>query len=166
VQEAQATALVIQAQAEAERISDQANALITTPSPAPTSQAQNTLEGQFTPTPITPGAQEIGPTEALQVEIMRVSYAADGGFITIYFRAPPEIAEGWWQGDISIIEEETETEYNEVPVMPKIGPLISKPQVYGQVGYVMLVNNPPGLKPGARVTVILGEYRFENIIVE
>jgi hypothetical protein len=106
------------------------------------------------------------PEESQQVEIVRVGFAGEGGFIIIQFKAPAEVAERWWQGDFLVVDEETETEYKEVPVMPKIGPLISKPKLAGQVGYVMLVNTPPGLSTGARVTVMLGDYRFEHVVVE
>lgn len=166
VQEAQATALVIKAKAEAEQINLQANAIAATS----TSSAINSIVEKDEEQPVTAvsttAVEETQPAEAQQVEIVRVGFAAEGGFITIYFRAPPEVAEGWWQGDILVIEEESGTEYDEVPVMPRIGPLISKPQFNGQVGYAMLVNTPPGLQPGAQITVVLGKYRFEDIIIE
>ncbi len=50
--------------------------------------------------------------------------------------------------------------------MPKIGPLIGRPKVAGQAGYVMLMNAPPYLQPGALVTVVLGAHEFEHVPVQ
>ena len=49
--------------------------------------------------------------------------------------------------------------------MPKVGPLIGKPMREGQPGYVMFVNGPVPLQPGATVTVKLGNYIEEGLIV-
>jgi hypothetical protein len=76
------------------------------------------------------------------------------------------VAAKWWPGNVSVTDEATGTVYNEIPVMPKIGPLIGRPKLEGQMGYVMLVHNPPALKPGAVVTAKLGEYTFEHVPVE
>ena len=82
------------------------------------------------------------------------------------FYAPPEEAEKWWQGSVSVEDETSGALYNEIPVMPKIGPLIGRPKLPGQIGYVMLVNAPPYLQPGAIVTVVLGVHEFEHVPVQ
>jgi hypothetical protein len=117
VQEAQATALVIKAKAEAEQIRLQATASGETPTVASTHFAVVKTDDQLAPITTEAAAQETQPPEAQRVEIVRVGFAAEGGFIVIQFRAPPDVAEGWWQGDILLVDESTETEY-EVPEMP------------------------------------------------
>jgi hypothetical protein len=50
--------------------------------------------------------------------------------------------------------------------MPRIGPLFGKPKREGQAGYVMLINGPTPLKGGERVTVVLGNYTQEHVVVD
>jgi hypothetical protein len=90
------------------------------------------------------------------VQVLSVGFAADGALIAIQFKAPSEVSEHWWQGSVSVIDEATGVTYREIPVMPKLGPLLSKPKIPGQVGYIMLVNAPTPLQPGAVVTVVQG----------
>ncbi len=54
-----------------------------------------------------------------------------------------------------------------VPSPPKIGPLrSSNPPEEGRV-YWMFFNNPGGLiQPGSKVTVVIGDFRAENLTVE
>jgi hypothetical protein len=47
-----------------------------------------------------------------------------------------------------------------------LGPLISRPATAGQTGYVMLVNAPTRLNPGAVVTVVLGKYKQKHVLVQ
>ncbi len=85
----------------------------------------------------------------MPVEVLGVGFAGDVGMIMVRFLAPPDEAEKWWQGSVSVTDEDNGAVYNEIPVMPKIGPLIGRPKIEGQAGYVMLVNNPPILRSGA-----------------
>jgi hypothetical protein len=98
-----------------------------------------------------------------QVEVLGVGFAAEAALIMVRFKAPPKIAEQWWQGRVSVIDEATGKVYNEIPVTPLIGPLIGRPKIAGQSGYVMLVNAPPGIQPGSTVTVVLGNYQQEHV---
>ncbi len=167
VQEAQATALVLQAQARATQIVAQA-VDPASPTPGPTLAARVGATQQGTAAPAGAAGEKEPPAQSStqKVEIVSVGFAADGGLIVVQFRAPKKVAQKWWQGMLYVTDEETGTTYNEIPVMPLIGPLISKPQQEGQVGNFMLVNPPPGLKKGALVTVIMGDYRFEHVPVE
>jgi hypothetical protein len=106
------------------------------------------------------------PAAPETVELLGVGFAAEGGFIIVNFKAPPSITQTWWQGSVEVIDEASGTVYNEIPVLPVIGPLIGRPVEAGQLGYVMLTHNPPRLRPGVLVTVILGEYKFEHVKVE
>lgn len=103
---------------------------------------------------------------AVPVQVLSVGFAGDAGMIMVRFLAPPDEAEKWWQGSVSVTDEGNGAVYNEIPVMPKIGPLIGRPKIEGQAGYVMLVNTLPWLRPGATVTVVLGAYIFEHIPVQ
>lgn len=168
VGQAQATALVLQAQAQATAVMAQALSLSQPPTPAPTLAVQVPAANRPTTSPRPTALTEEGSegTVAQTVEVLRVGFAAEGGMIHIQFRAPPEEAEKWWQGSVQVIDEETREMYNEIPVMPKIGPLIGRPKRQGQLGYAMLTNTPPYLQPGAVVTVVLGDYTFEHTPVQ
>jgi hypothetical protein len=143
IEQAHATAMVLQAQA-------QATAMVPRATPMPETEPQDELE----------------PTPLQTVEVMGVGFAGEGGMILVRFMAPPDVAEKWWQGSVSVADEASGIVYNEIPVMPKIGPLIGRPKFEGQPGYVMLVNPPPYLQPGAVVTVKLGNYSFEHVPVQ
>jgi hypothetical protein len=169
VQRAQATALLLQAQAQATAVMAQVEAIRATSTPGVVEPAMPTdlsTTSIVTATSSTSRSLASMAKATQSVEIVRVGFAVDGGLIVIQFKAPPEVAEKWWQGSVKVIDEASGEEYREIPVMPKIGPLISKPRLAGQVGNVMLVNQPPGLKSGALVTVVLGDYTFEHILVE
>lgn len=171
VQRAQATALVLRAQAVATAMVEQASEIATAPSPTagPVSAVQvqpagSTPAASGTPVDLTATHEaEDSEEDAGTVEVVRVGLAGDGGLIEIKFRAPPKVAERWWQGSVSVTDEAIGTVYNEIPVVPKIGPLIGRPKREGQLGYVMLVNASPALSPGAVVTIALGEYKFEHV---
>jgi len=38
--------------------------------------------------------------------------------IIVRYLAPPDEAEKWWQGNVSVVDEANGTVYNEIPVMP------------------------------------------------
>lgn len=101
-----------------------------------------------------------------KIRIIGVGFAGEGGFIMVNYKAPPQVARKWYQGTVSVVDENTKAVYNEIPVMPKVGPLHGRPKQDGQSGYVMLVNKPPGLRPGSVVTVVLGDFRQEHVIVK
>jgi hypothetical protein len=96
---------------------------------------------------------------------MGVGFAAEGGFIMVQYKAPPLVARQWMQGTVYVRDEATGNVFSEIPVMPKIGPLIGRPREPGQPGYVMLVNPRGALKPGATVTVVLGDFQQEHVTV-
>jgi hypothetical protein len=95
-----------------------------------------------------------------------VSFASDGDLIMISYRAPSKIVQNWRQGSIYIIDEKTEKVYDDIPVMPVIGPLFGKVQHDGQPGYVMLNNIHTGIKSGSSVTVVLGNYKRVHVTVK
>ena len=100
-----------------------------------------------------------------QVQLLGVSYAADGGYLMVSFQASPRLAILWQPGELYLIDEATGAKYADIPLMPKIGRLIGRPVQEGQPGYVMLLNRPP-LKPGSSVTVVLGGFRQKHATVE
>lgn len=99
------------------------------------------------------------------VNFTGVTFATNGDFIIVGYKAPPEVVNEWWQGSVYIIDEATGKTYREVPVMPVVGPLIAKPKEIGQLGYFMLINPFQEIKPGSILTVILGKYKREHVIV-
>lgn len=170
VEQAHATALVLQAQAQATAVVNQANTksietfpeatwVAYLPATASTQEVESASQEDQ--------SQESSDKEAeLSVEVVNVGLAGEGAFIMVRFLAPADIAEGWWPGSMSLEDETSGVIYDEVPVMPRIGPLIGRPKRDGQLGYVMLVNTALGLQSGAVVTVNLGDYRFEHVPVQ
>jgi hypothetical protein len=168
VGQAQATALVLQAHAQATAVMAQVQTFNQGATPTPARSAALRAEDQIAATPeaVDREENEPKPTPLQTVEVLSVGFAGEGGMIHVQFLAPPAVTTKWWQGSVVVTDEATGAIYNEIPVMPKIGPLIGRPKRDGQIGYVMLVNAPPGLRSGAMVTVALGNYTFEHILVE
>ena len=104
--------------------------------------------------------------DANGVELKGVGFAVDGSYIMVSYTAPPEVAQDWWENSIYVIDEETGGVYAEIPVMPKIGPLLGKPVEAGQIGYVMLINHDFGIQSGSVVSVVLGKYKRIDIQVQ
>jgi hypothetical protein len=173
IQRAEATALVLQAQAQATALIQ--NAGVPPATATPTAIAR-TAEATRAPTPssvasqatevrATPGMTATDDASSSRVELLRVDFAAEGKYIYVEFRAPPRVARLWRQGNVSVIDEATGIIYNGIPVAPIIGPLIAQPVREGQIGYVMLVNLDFGIKTGAVVTVVLGNFKQEHVRV-
>jgi len=159
VQDAQSTALVLKAQAMATALVGTLNA----PPPDASSQGSPTPVAEVSTPSVTPSSPQTTPGG---VEIVAVTTAADGAYIMVQFRAPARTAASWFQGKVSVVDESNGTEYTEIPSVGDIGPLISRPKADGQLGYVMLTNAPVPLKPGAVVTVVLGEFKQEHLIIQ
>jgi hypothetical protein len=159
IQRAQATALVLQAEAEATALVQRAG--LSSTRSLPTSD----VGADARPSPVAEPTSAAGPTRGTGIEVVGVGFAGEGAYIHVTFRAPVGIARRWQQGMISVTHEDTGTVYAAIPVMPKIGPLIGKPMREGQLGYVMLVNGPMPLKAGEQVTVVLGNYTEEHVLV-
>jgi hypothetical protein len=183
VLKARMTALVMQAQAEATALIEEAQRppeILATPSPLagdPTRQTNPpTTAAGPTETPGGVPALEGTPTDIVLIpspiasqgdwDLLAVGYAADGGFIMISFTAPVDQVALLYQGTVSVTNEGTGEIYNEIPVMPVVGPMVGRPIMDGQPGYVMLVNHYPPLQPGSLVTIVLGEIRFEHIPIK
>lgn len=177
VAEARATAIVLQAQKEAEAVLSQAQTgpETSTSSPPPTplpSQSDETAPDAFAPrqtsaAPETENtAEPADPIGEEQVEIVGVEIAANGAYIMVRYKADPHLAETWYQGQMFVVCEETGITYQDIPIVPKIGPLIGKPKQAGQLGYVMLLNNQPQLASGNHVTVILGNFQQYSVPVK
>jgi hypothetical protein len=174
IQRAEATAIGLQAQATASAMLDRAKGepptaepivVTATPEFVPVSPAAPSPGSNSTsdlPTAAAPAAtQAVTPS----VELLGVGFAADTGFIMVQFKADPRAARRWMQGTVYVVDESSGTIYNEIPVMPTVGPLFGRPKEPGQVGYVMLVNAPPGIRPGSSVTVVLGDFKQEHVTV-
>ena len=169
VQQARATAIVLEAQVQATALVEQALQPDSTPTPAilnTRAQTKPTPAGERTEAVPVVQAEADPKAEEIPIQITSVGFAAEGSMIVVRYLAPPEEAAKWWQGDVSVTDEGNGKVYDEIPVMPRIGPLIGRPKVAGQAGYVMLMNVPPHLQPGALVTVVLGAHEFEHVPVQ
>lgn len=178
VQHAQATAVVLKAQSEATALVQQAAAngasAVVSEVAEPTASASERPTGPTADQTSESDASSPSPTIVAQdtaawedsIEVLGVGFGGDGGYIHVRFMAPPGLAKRWQQGFVKVIDEDTGLEYVEIPVVPVLGVLFGKPVREGQPGYVMLVNGPTPLQPGATVTVVLGNYIEEGIIVQ
>ncbi len=165
IQRAQATAMVLQAQAQATALVQSAG--LQQVMQVPTVSAQITKNSN--PPDITKVTSQLSvqnTPDPTMVKVIGVGFAADGTYICVIYTASPEATRNWQQGNISVTDEGTGTVYNFIPVMPILGPLLGRPRYMGQIGYVMLINKPPGLQAGAKVTVILGSFKQEHIVVQ
>jgi hypothetical protein len=165
IEQARATAIVLQAQATAEAMIRQATGSMATSvaldTPGPTTApavATSTPEADqpFLTTPVSPASEAI--------QVLSVQIAVDGAMVIVNFKAPVSVARSWAQGSVFVVDEATGDVYANIPTLPSVGPLFGRPKEDGQVGYVMLAN-VPGLGPGAVVTVVLGEFKKEHVVV-
>ena len=180
VERAEATAIVLRAQTTAAALIRGASGPTSTP--VPTSASANVLPAPATPIPAathtpapakadlpapssTDAVTTTAEVGAAEVEVLSVGFAAESNLIIVNYRADPWVAQKFWPGVLSVVDEATGTVYNEVPVMPVIGPLVARPKEAGQLGYVMFVNTLPGLRAGALVTVVLGDFKQEHVTV-
>ncbi len=161
VQQARATAMILQAQTEAEATLQSAGQSSQADQPD-AAGVQNGAAGQIKEQQPDPTATA---TPEIPIEVLSVNMAVDGGMIQVRFLAPADIADRWLQTDVYIVDEATGAEYREIPVMPRIGPLFGKPARDGQPGYFMLVNGPRPLQSGATVSVVLKDHVEEGITV-
>jgi hypothetical protein len=177
IQQAQATALMLQAQTEATALVQGALAQSAPgqgDGAAPAAAAR--IQPVLTPTPGPQAEEEPADDIAVEtpevsagtgltgtVELLGVGFGAEGGFIVVNYLAPPKAAQAFWPGVLFVTDEATGTVFEEVPVMPVIGPLIARPIQQGQPGYVMLVHVPATLRSGSMVTVDLAGYKFEHV---
>ena len=177
IQRAEATAMVLQAQAKATALIQNAGSTSAAPATAmPTAvppafemtrvPASTGMKGPAIKVRATPGITSTDKTSLPQVELLGVSLAAEGNYIYVPFRAPPGVARKWRQGNVSVADEATGIVYDGIPVQPLIGPLMAHPIHDGQIGYVMFVNTDSGIHNGSIVTVVLGDFKQEHVIVQ
>jgi hypothetical protein len=170
IEQARATAMVLKAQTEATALILEAGATAQTPTPdkRASEPVVPTDERLLDQSALTSDAalEDDGEEDEYHIELINVGFAAEGGYIIINFRASIHATHDLWPGRMSVTDEASGIVYNEVPSMPVIGPLIGRPVEDGQVGYVMLVNKPPGLPPGALVTVQLGQFMQTHVKLE
>jgi hypothetical protein len=100
------------------------------------------------------------------VQLTKVTMAADGSMVMVSFRGPAKILQNWLQGNIYIVDEATDIQYGQITVAPVVGPLFARPQSGNGGGYVMLNNPGGGIRPGSVVTVVLGNYKRIHVQVE
>ena len=171
IQSAEATAMVLQAQAMATALVQNAGAAGATPAPTamplPTLKPTPSPDSTALPTPsrLVGGGTPQGAATA-QVRLVGVSVGKESGLILVQFKANPSVARKWQQGIVYVVDEATGAIYNEIPVLPVVGPLFGRPKDEDQIGYVMFVNAPSELRSGAIVTVVLGDFTQQHVTVQ
>jgi hypothetical protein len=181
IAQAEATAIVLRAQATARAllsVEDEPDDYADEPVYAPTAIAED--EAERTPEAALPVDPDVGAEDAPQSvdaptpevvpasadpEVLQVGFGSDGALISVAYKAAPAVARKWMQGTVYLTDEKSGEKYGEVPVMPKVGPLLGRPKEYGQVAYIMFVNGPVPLQAGDVVTVVLGDYKQEHVKV-
>jgi hypothetical protein len=171
IQSAEATAMVLRAQAMATALVQNAGAAGATPAPTamllPALKPTPSPDSTALPTPsrLVGGGTPQGAATA-QVRLVGVSVGTESGLILVQFKANPSVARKWQQGAVYVVDEATGAIYNEIPVLPVVGPLFGRPKDEDQIGYVMLVNAPSELRAGAIVTVVLGDFSQQHVTVQ
>jgi hypothetical protein len=99
------------------------------------------------------------------VQFINVGMAEDGNMIIVNFRGPAQLIDKWNQGSVYLVDEVTGNAFDQIPVAPVIGPLFGKPKKDGGLGYALLNNIGKSIRPGLLVTVVLGNYKREHVIV-
>jgi len=169
LQSAEATAIVLRAQAMATALVQNAGAAGATPAAMPLPALKPTPSPDSTALP-TPSSVVGGGTPqrvaTAQVRLVGVSVGTETGLILVQFKANPSVARKWQQGVVYVVDEATGAIYNEIPVLPVVGPLFGRPKDEDQIGYVMLVNAPSELRSGAIVTVVLGDFSELHVTVQ
>jgi len=122
--------------------------------------------GAVAATTATPVAGSDGATEEERaaVRVLSVGLGAEGGYITVMFKAPPKLVQRWQSGMVYVVDERTRKVYSQIPRVPVVGVLFGRPMKEGQTGYVMFYNIPP-VNRGAKVTVVLGSYTKKHVKV-
>jgi len=100
------------------------------------------------------------------VKLLGVSLSADSIYIMVSFTAPPQAVQGWGQGSIYVVDEASGAVYRDIPIVPVLGTLFGRPQQEGQIGYVMLGNPAAGIRSGSVVSVVLGRFKREHVVVQ
>jgi hypothetical protein len=111
------------------------------------------------------GTSPADAADLKRVELVGVGIGADDKYISVQFKAPPRLARKWQPGMLYVVDERTDLVYDKVPNVPILGSLLGRPMKEGQIGYVMLVNSPP-LQSGDEVTVVLGEFKQQHVVVQ
>ncbi len=165
IQNAEATALMSKAQVQATSILLTANAPANTPPPSPVPVNPDQV---LTPNSSQTIVQPIPTNKVVDesIKLFGVHIGGDGGFIAVEFSAPPAVAAKWYDGTVYVIDESSGIIYKDIPVMEVIGPLFAKPKLPGQGGYVMFYNTNNAIKPGSVLTVVLGDFKQEHVIVQ
>jgi|WetSurMetagenome_2_1015567.scaffolds.fasta_scaffold160986_1 hypothetical protein len=96
-------------------------------------------------------------------ELLSVTLGGNDEMIGVNYTSPPQLAQRWIQGDVFVVNEANNRVYRDTVLMPVVGWLFQRPAQYGQIASVMLINN--GLKKGDQLTVVLGKYRRQHIII-
>ena len=100
------------------------------------------------------------------VKLLGVSLSADSIYIMVSFTAPPQAVQGWGQGSIYVVDDSSGAVYRDIPIVPVLGTLFGHPQQEGQIGYVMLSNTVTGIRSGSVVSVVLGRFKREHVMVQ
>jgi hypothetical protein len=152
-------------QAPEQAAAGQAPVSVYTDSPSPTDLTSASTPGTATSTGDANAADPYEQEDLKQVRIVHVGLAAEGEYVIVQFAAPPRLAKTWRSGIVSVTDERTGTVYDDVPIAPVLGELFGRPVSDGQIGYVMF-DNLPQLQNGAQVTVVLGEFKQEHVVLQ
>ena len=164
----------MQAQTKATALVQSASAAEPTPTPVVTplstlKPAAQPVAGAASPSPTRAELTDTEEADTDTVQLVKVEVGAETGLILVQFKAPPAVARKWQQGNVYVVDEATGTQYNEVPVLPVVGPLFARPNNAWQIGHVMFTNAAPGasgLRQGSVVTVVLGAFKQEHVTVQ
>jgi hypothetical protein len=117
-----------------------------------------------------PSAGTAGPEEQLGIKVEAIRWSADGYMLDFRYRVvDPEKALLIMDRAVKpyIIDEASGARFL-IPSSPKVGPMrqtTRRPEA-GRMYWLLFANPAKYIKPGNQVTVVVGDYRLEHLVVE
>lgn len=108
----------------------------------------------------------VRPTEAVpQIELVSCRLAASGELVDVQFRIREKGILDLQPANTYLVEEATGERFYIVRLQ-RIGPIagVSEPRT-GAVQYLVFKNREGKLRPGSRVTIVIGDAKLEQVVV-
>jgi len=122
------------------------------------------------PTQPASAAVPAGVEEQLGIEVEAIRWSADGYMLDFRYRVvDPEKALLIMDRSVKpyVIDEASGARFL-IPSSPKVGPMrqTTRQPEAGRIYWLLFANPAKYIKPGNQVTVVVGDYRLEHLVVE
>jgi hypothetical protein len=117
-----------------------------------------------------PSAGTAGAEEQLGIKVEAIRWSADGYMLDFRYRVvDPERAQLVLDRSVKpyVIDEASGARFL-IPSSPKVGAMrqTTRQPEAGRVYWLLFANPAKYIKPGNKVTVVVGDYRLEHLVVE